>query len=148
MLLLFYQQWVRWQMNWSKAKEINPNPSRRDGYVIVTTGEQTSVSLMAMAMDSLGVLLFPKCIPGSNAYNCIQQCKNQKNRYRPYHDGIRTEDRNRYRIQELTSSITTQHLDVDLIQQLHWQQRYTQMHVRFIQTVWSSYSRPKKSIRG
>lgn len=38
-----------------KAKEINPNPSRREMDMLLTTGEQTSVSLMAMAMDALGV---------------------------------------------------------------------------------------------
>ncbi len=39
----------------AKAKEINPNPSRREMDMLLTTGEQTSVSLMAMAMDALGV---------------------------------------------------------------------------------------------
>lgn len=39
----------------AKAKEINPNPSRREMDMLLTTGEQTSVSLMAMAMGSLGV---------------------------------------------------------------------------------------------
>ena len=39
----------------AKAKEINSNPSRREMDMLLTTGEQTSVSLMAMAMDSLGV---------------------------------------------------------------------------------------------
>ena len=39
----------------AKAKEINPNPSRREMDMLLTTGEQTSVSLMAMAMDFLGV---------------------------------------------------------------------------------------------
>ena len=38
-----------------KAKEINPNPSRREMDMLLTTGEQTSVSLLAMAMDALGV---------------------------------------------------------------------------------------------
>ena len=31
----------------AKAKEINPNPSRREMDMLLTTGEQTSVSLMA-----------------------------------------------------------------------------------------------------
>ena len=39
----------------AKAQEINPNPSRREMDMLLTTGEQTSVSLMAMAMDALGV---------------------------------------------------------------------------------------------
>lgn len=39
----------------AKAKEINPNPSKREMDMLFTTGEQTSVALMAMAMDALGV---------------------------------------------------------------------------------------------
>ena len=37
------------------AKDINPTPSKREMDMLLTTGEQTSVSLMAMAMDYLGV---------------------------------------------------------------------------------------------
>lgn len=37
------------------ARDINPNPSRRELDMLLTTGEQTSVALMAMAMDVLGV---------------------------------------------------------------------------------------------
>ena len=37
------------------AKDINPTPSKRELDMLVTTGEQVSVSLMAMAMGSLGV---------------------------------------------------------------------------------------------
>lgn len=39
----------------AQAKEINPNPPKREMDMLFTTGEQTSVALMAMAMDSLGV---------------------------------------------------------------------------------------------
>ena len=39
----------------AKAKEINPNPSRREMDMLLTTGEQTSVSLMAMAMAQLAL---------------------------------------------------------------------------------------------
>ena len=39
----------------AKAKEINPNASRREMDMLLTTGEQVSVSLMAMAISSLGV---------------------------------------------------------------------------------------------
>lgn len=38
-----------------QAKDINPNPSKREMDMLLTTGEQTSVALMAMAMHSLGV---------------------------------------------------------------------------------------------
>ena len=37
------------------ARDINPNPSRRELDMLLTTGEQTSVALMSMAMDVLGV---------------------------------------------------------------------------------------------
>lgn len=37
------------------AKDINPNPSRREMDMLLATGEQTSVALMAMAMAALGV---------------------------------------------------------------------------------------------
>ena len=37
------------------AKDINPTPSKREMDMLLTTGEQTSVALMAMAMDYLGV---------------------------------------------------------------------------------------------
>ncbi len=38
-----------------QAKDINPNPSKRELDMLLTTGEQTSVALMAMAMNKLGV---------------------------------------------------------------------------------------------
>ena len=37
------------------AMDINPNPSKRELDMLLTTGEQTSVSLMSMAMAALGV---------------------------------------------------------------------------------------------
>lgn len=39
----------------AKARAINPNASKREMDMILATGEQMSVSLMAMAMDALGV---------------------------------------------------------------------------------------------
>ena len=67
----------------AKAKEINPNPSRREMDMLLTTGIINGNG----NGFSWSSCCFPKCIPGSNAYNfCIQQCKNQKNRYRPYHE--------------------------------------------------------------
>lgn len=38
-----------------KAKDINPNASKRELDMLLTTGEQVSVSLMAMAINALGV---------------------------------------------------------------------------------------------
>lgn len=38
-----------------KAKEINPNPPKREMDMLFTIGEQMSVSLMAMAMSQMGV---------------------------------------------------------------------------------------------
>ena len=37
------------------AKDINPHPSKRELDMLLTTGEQTSVALMSMAMSALGV---------------------------------------------------------------------------------------------
>lgn len=37
------------------AKDINPNPSKRELDMLLTTGEQVSVALMAMALDALAV---------------------------------------------------------------------------------------------
>lgn len=39
----------------AQARDINPNASKREIDMLLTTGEQISVSLMAMALDSLGV---------------------------------------------------------------------------------------------
>ncbi|MBE5960584.1 MAG: aspartate kinase [Lachnospiraceae bacterium] len=39
----------------AQARDINPNPPKREMDMLLTIGEQTSVALMAMAMDSLGV---------------------------------------------------------------------------------------------
>ncbi|MCI8994561.1 MAG: aspartate kinase [Lachnospiraceae bacterium] len=39
----------------AKAMEITPNPPRRELDMLLTTGEQVSVALMAMAIDSMGV---------------------------------------------------------------------------------------------
>ncbi|WP_276929378.1 aspartate kinase [Herbinix luporum] len=37
------------------AKDINPNASKREMDMLLTTGEQVSVALMAMALDALGI---------------------------------------------------------------------------------------------
>lgn len=39
----------------AQARDINPNPSKREIDMLLTVGEQTSVALMAMAMNQLGV---------------------------------------------------------------------------------------------
>ena len=38
-----------------KAKEINPNPSKREMDMLVSTGEQISIALMAMALEKMGL---------------------------------------------------------------------------------------------
>ena len=38
----------------AKAKEINPNPSKREMDMLLSTGEQISISLLAMAIEKLG----------------------------------------------------------------------------------------------
>ncbi|MCL2365759.1 MAG: aspartate kinase [Oscillospiraceae bacterium] len=39
----------------TKANEINPNPSKREMDMLLSTGEQISVALMAMALEKLGL---------------------------------------------------------------------------------------------
>jgi len=39
----------------TKANEINPNPSKREMDMLLATGEQISISLMAMALEKLGL---------------------------------------------------------------------------------------------
>lgn len=39
----------------AQAKDINPNPSKRELDMLLVTGEQVSVALMAMALDTLGI---------------------------------------------------------------------------------------------
>ncbi len=38
-----------------KAKEINPNPSNREMDMLLSTGEQISISLCAMALEKMGL---------------------------------------------------------------------------------------------
>jgi len=38
-----------------KAREINPNPSKREMDVLLSTGEQASIALMAMALEKIGL---------------------------------------------------------------------------------------------
>ncbi|MEG0693411.1 MAG: aspartate kinase, partial [Oscillospiraceae bacterium] len=38
----------------AKAAEINPNPSKREMDMLLSTGEQISISLLAMAIESMG----------------------------------------------------------------------------------------------
>ena len=47
-----------------KAKEINPNASKREMDMLLSTGEQQSVALMAMAINKLGYPAISfKCFP-------------------------------------------------------------------------------------
>ena len=48
-----------------KAKEINPNASKREMDMLLSTGEQQSVALMAMAINKLG---YPAI--SLNAFQC------------------------------------------------------------------------------
>ncbi len=52
------------------AKDINEKPPKREMDMLFTIGEQMSVALMAMAMDSSGSTgCFSECISGSNAHH-------------------------------------------------------------------------------
>lgn len=63
------------------AKQVNENPPKREMDMLFTIGEQMSVSLMAMAMNSLKVPAISERIPGGNAYNfSVWQCASEENR--------------------------------------------------------------------
>ena len=52
------------------AKDINDKPPKREMDMLFTIGEQMSVALMSMAMDSLGSTgCFSECLSGSYAHN-------------------------------------------------------------------------------
>lgn len=55
-----------------KAKDINPNASKREMDMLLVTGEQVSVSLMAMAMQSMGVPAI-----SLNAYQARMTCSSR-----------------------------------------------------------------------
>ena len=57
-----------------KAAEINPYPSKRELDMLLTTGEQVSVALMASVFECSGNLA--ECIPGKDAfYGAERKCK-------------------------------------------------------------------------
>ena len=45
----------------AKAREINENPSRREMDMLLTTGEQVSIALMAMALEKMGLPVVSLC---------------------------------------------------------------------------------------
>ena len=56
------------------AREINPSPSKREMDMLLTTGEQVSVSMMALAMGFLG-----ECFSGGHAYHpSLWKCQIKK----------------------------------------------------------------------
>ena len=67
-----------------KAKEINPNPSPREMDMLLSTGEQISVSLCAMAIEAMGypvVSLTGVAVRSFNQYR-LHERKNQASGYR------------------------------------------------------------------
>ena len=63
-----------------KAAEINPYPSKRELDMLLTTGEQASVALMAMALQFLNVPAI-----SLNAFQVKMHSTARKSGYRPYH---------------------------------------------------------------
>ncbi len=63
------------------AHDINDKPPKRELDMLLTIGEQMSVSLMAMVMHKLGVPGgFPECFSGDHAYHKQpSECKIEKN---------------------------------------------------------------------
>ena len=67
-----------------KAKEINPEGSNREMDMLLSTGEQISVALCAMAIEALGypVVSLTGWQAGILTDTAAKECKDQKDRYR------------------------------------------------------------------
>lgn len=67
-----------------KAKEINPEGSNREMDMLLSTGEQISVALCAMAIGGIGISgSFSYRLAGRDTYRYgSKECKDQKDRYR------------------------------------------------------------------
>lgn len=122
----------------AKAADINPNAPKRELDMLLTTGEQVSVSLMAMAMHALGV--------PAVSLNAYQVMMHSTSRYgnarfkRIDSERIRHELDSRKIVivtgfQESINMMIIQHLEEVVRIQLQWrlQRHCAQMRVRFIQ---------------
>ena len=108
------------------AKQVNENPPKREMDMLFTIGEQMSVSLMAMAMNSLKVPAI-----SLNAFQVAMHTTSVYGNAR-----LKRIDVER----ELTSMTITQLLVVvvQIQQLLHLQRHLTLMRVRYIQ-MWMEY---------
>ena len=63
-----------------QARAINPRASKRELDMLLTTGEQTSVALMAMAIQAMHVPAYiPERFPGGYAYHLeLRKCQNTR----------------------------------------------------------------------
>ena len=121
----------------AKAKEINLNPSRREMDMLLTTGEQISVSLMAMAFHKLGIPAvslnaFQVKMHSTSTYGNARFKKVESERilhelgYRKIVIVTGFQGVNKY------EDITRWEGEVLIQQRLPWQQSSTQTCVRFI----------------
>lgn len=56
----------------AKAAEINPNPSKREMDMLLSTGEQISIALLAMAIEKLGYPVISLTGSAGGLYNGFQ----------------------------------------------------------------------------
>ena len=63
-----------------KAREINPNASRREMDMLLSTGEQISCALCAMAIETMGLpVVFSDWLAGGHSdQQQLQQCADQE----------------------------------------------------------------------
>ena len=96
-----------------KAKEINPNASKREMDMLLSTGEQISISLLAMAIEKIGCPVIS--LTGWQA-------------------GVKTDAK--YGAARI-STIDTERLqaELDIHQPLHWLPHFTQMSAKYTQTL-------------
>lgn len=122
----------------AKAADINPNAPKRELDMLLTTGEQVSVSLMAMAMHALGV--------PAVSLNAYQVMMHSTSRYGNARFKRIDSERIRHELilgrlslspafRESINMMIIQHLEEVVRIQLQWrlQRHCAQMRVRFIQ---------------
>ena len=122
----------------AKAADINPNAPKRELDMLLTTGEQVSVSLMAMAMHALGVPAV-----SLNAYQVMMHSTSRYGNARLSELIQNGSDTNWIlgrlslspAFRESINMMIIQHLEEVVRIQLQWrlQRHCAQMRVRFIQ---------------
>ncbi len=131
------------------AKDISSSPSKREMDMLLTTGEQTSVALMAMAMNALGVPAvslnaFQVAMHTTSAYSNARLKRIDTERIRHELDQRKIVVVTGFQGVNKYDDFTT----LGLIQQpLHWQHPCMRIPARYLR-MWTVYTLPiRESLR-